>query len=162
MKSCYQNAWLLIDSIGTPIITFRERPCMPAKAKHIAAQDNCTSVKVVCTNDVVIEWYTDGTVKETLPNGDKTIFPARPTYTSFLNGSYVFAQFFLGYLLFQPQLHGNYFEFRRDGATMYRQNGLTFLWSPEFPGKEVEGAITYSVADYDDDFWKAERRESFS
>jgi hypothetical protein len=162
MTSWYQNAWLLLDSMSTPIITFRERPCMPAKVMPIAAQENCTSVKVVCANDVVVEWYKDGTVKETLPNGDKTIFPARPTYSTYLSGSYVFAEFFLGYLLFQNQQYGNYFEFKANGTTVYRRNGLTFLWSPEFPGKEVEGVITYTVGEYDEDFWRAERSDSFS
>lgn len=148
--------------MSTPIITFRQRPCMPAKAVSIAAQDNCSSVKLVCANEVVLEWFKDGTVQETLPNGDKTIFPARPTHSAFLYGSYVFSEFFLGELLFQPQLHGNYFEFRGDGATLYRRNGSSFLWSPEFPGIEMDGVLSYSVGDYHEDSWKAERRDSIS
>ena len=163
MSACYQNAWLLINTVSTPIITFRERPCMPAKAKHIAVQDNCMSVKVVCENGTVIEWYPDGTVQETLPNGNKTIFPAKPTYTSFLNGSYILAEFFLGYLSFQPYLRGNYLEFNANGVTIYRRNGQTFLWSQEFAAKEVDGVISFSIGNFDDeDFWRSERSDSFS
>lgn len=158
MTSCYQNAWLLIHTMSTPIITFRERPCMPADAQH----SDWTSVTLHCLNGIVLTWYKDGSVEETLPNGDKTIFPARPTLAAFLDGSYVLAEFFLEERMLNRQLHGNYFEFRGDGATLYRRNGSSFLWSPEFPAKGCDGVLSYCFNDYDDDSWITERRDSFS
>ena len=163
MSSYFQNAWLLIHTITSPIITFRERPCMPAKALSRLAAGNCYCVRVTATNGTVTEWFKDGVVQEILPNGDKTIFPSKPTYESFKYGTYTMAEFYLGYLSVQPQLGGNYFEFHKDGAVMYRHNSRTFLWSPSFPAKEVEGCITYSVLEGDDDdFWMRERRDSYS
>ena len=147
-------------------MTFRERPCMPATTEARFAQDDCNSVRVTCANGTVIEWYKGGTVQETLPNGDKTIFPGRPTYSSFLKGTYTLAEFFLGYLSFQPQTSGNYFEFHRNGAVMYRRNGFTFFWSTEFPARETVGEAQYSICDseHDDEyqFWLSERPDSVS
>jgi hypothetical protein len=139
---------------------------MPLTAEARFAQNNCTSVRVACENGTVVEWYKDGTVQEILPNGDKTIFPGRPTHSSFLKGSYTLAEFFLGYLSFQPQNSGNYFEFHHNGAVMYRRNGFTFFWSPEFPVREITGQITYSICDSEQDdeyqFWLSERPDSVS
>jgi hypothetical protein len=166
MSGWYQNAWLLVNTMASPITTFRERPCMPAAAEARLSQDDCNSVRVVCANGVVLQWFKDGALQETLPNGDKTIFPARPTQRSFVNGSYVLAEFFLGYLSFQPRASGNYFEFHADGGIMYRHNGFTLFWSPPFPAKEVQGQITYSICDLENEdeyqFWLSERPDSVS
>ena len=168
MSACFQNAWLLLHGLSTPIITFRERPCMPAKDAPLLEKDNCSSVKVLCANGKILEWFKDGTVHETLQNGDTTIFPAKPTYSTFARGSYTFANFFLGYLSFEARTHGNYFEFHRSGAVIYRNSGISFLWSPEFPAKEVEGAVSHSIfCDFDEqeednNFWRCERRDSYS
>lgn len=166
MSACYQNAWLLAHSMATPIITFRERPCIPASTQARFAQDDCNSLRVTCADGTVVEWYKGGTVQQKLPNGDKIIFPGRPTYSSFLKGAYTLPEFFLGYLSFQPQTSGNYFEFHGNGAVMYRRNGLTLFWSPEFPAREVTGEIQYLVYDSEDDdeyqFWLSERPDSVS
>ena len=166
MSACYQNAWLLVHTMAVPIITFRERPCMPLAAEARFAENDCNSVRVVCANGTVLEWYKGGAVEETLPNGDKTIFPGKPTYECFLKGTYVLAEFFLGYLSFQPRVRGNYFEFKNDGAVMYRNNGFTLFWSPPFPAREVEGKISYSICSFDNDdeyqFWLSERSDSIS
>ena len=166
MSSCFQNAFLLIDTMATPITVFRERPCMPRAAEARFAEDNCNSVRVTCANGTAYDWYKGGIVQETHPNGDKIIFPARPTYKSFIDGSYILAEFFLGYLSFQHQLRGNYIEFKQDGSTMYRRNGSTIFWSPLFPAQEVEGRITYSICSFDNDdeyqFWSSERADSVS
>ena len=166
MTAWYQNAWLLVNTMASPIITFRERPRMPATAEARFSQDDCTSVRVVSENGVVLQWFKDGTVQETCPNGDKTIFPARPTQTAFLTGSYVLAEFFLGYLSFQARSSGNYFEFHPDGGILYREKGCTLFWGPPFPAKEVEGHITYSICDLENEdeyqFWRSERADSVS
>jgi len=153
-----------MDSMSTPITIFRDRPSMPAEAKQMAAQENCMSVRVVCRTGAVIEWYKDGVVQETLLNGDITLFPARPTYKAFLDGSYTLAEFSFGSLNLRPQLRGNYIEFRGDGATVYRQGGTTLLWSSEFPVRGVEGVVScsYSVGEVDEDSWMTERRDSYS
>ena len=167
MSACFQNAWLLLHGLSTPIITFRERPCMPAKGVPILEKNDCSSVKVLAANGTIVEWFKDGTVHETLQNGDTTIFPAKPTYSTFMRGSYTFANFFMGYLSFEGRTDGNYFEFHRGGAVIYRNSGISFLWSPEFPAKEVEGTLSHSIfCDFDDqeedNFWRCERRDSYS
>jgi hypothetical protein len=139
---------------------------MPATAEARFSQDDCNSVRVVSANGAVLQWFKDGTVQETHPNGDKTIFPARPTQQSLVNGSYVLSEFFLGYLSFQPRVSGNYFEFHPDGGILYRHKGCTLFWSPPFPAKDVEGEITYSICDFENDdeyqFWLSERSDSVS
>ena len=166
MSSCFQNAFLLINTMATPITVFRERPCMPQAAEARFAEDDCNSVRVICANGSVFEWYKGGTVQETQPNGDKILFPARPTHESFINGSYILAEFFIGYVSFQQQFRGNYIEFKEDGSTIYRRNGSTIFWSPPFPAREIEGEITYSICNFDSEdeyqFWSSERADSVS
>ena len=136
---------------------------MPAKALSRLAAENCICVRVTSTDGILTEWFKDGVVQETLPNGDKTIFPSKPTYESFKYGTYTMAEFFLGYLSVQPRLRENYFEFHKDGMVIYRHKSRAFLWSPSFPAKEVQGDITYTVSEFDDDdFWVRERRDSYS
>lgn len=166
MSACYQHAWFLDHRSKTPTMIFAERPCMPQSAEARFSQEDCNSVRVNCANGAVVEWYRGGTVQEILPNGDKTIFPGRPTYSSFLRGDYVLAEFFLGYLSFHPQVTGNYIEFKQDGGALYRRNELCLIWSPPFPAKETEGQIQYSICDFDNDdeyqFWLSERPDSVS
>ena len=163
MYSCFQNAWLLINTMTTPIITFRERPCMPAKAAEHLADEMCDCVRITSPDGLITEWFKDGIVQETWPNGDKTIFPGKPTYESFRYGTYRFAEFYLGYLTVQSQFSGNYFEFHKNGAVVYRHNHRSFLWSPPFPAKEVVGDITYSLLEFDDnETLLRERCDSYS
>ena len=136
---------------------------MPSNGAVLLEKDSCLSVKLQCPNGVLVEWYKDGSVQETLPNGDTTVFPAKPMHTAFLRGSYIFAEFFLGYMSFQGRTHGNYFEFHAGGVTVYRNGGTTFLWSQEFPARELEGTLSDSiVCDFDDEFGESEHRDSYS
>ena len=165
MSACYQNAWLLIHGMATPIITFRERPCIPAQAVAALTRRHCGSVRVACDKGIILDCYPDGTIQETLPQGDTTIFPAKPTYAAFLRGSYTSAEFYQGYLIFQTHEHRNYFEFHSDGSVVYRKNACTFLWSRDFPVSELQGTIFYSPCDFDDqpdDESLCERSDSYS
>ena len=147
MSTCYQNALLLINTMTTPSMTFRERPCIPFMAASMLAEQACSSVTVECANGTLLEFYKDGTVHETLPHGDQTLFPPKPRYT--LSGDYTLPVFEFGYLAFESRTKGNYFEFNTDGSVVYRHDRTTFLWGPEFPTQEVEGVARYSMRDYD-------------
>jgi hypothetical protein len=68
-----------------------------------------------------------------------------------LSGAYTLPVFDFGYPSFESRTKGNYFEFNEDGSVLYRYDGTTFLWGPEFPTQEVEGVARYFMRDYDDD-----------
>jgi hypothetical protein len=164
MTSCFQNAWLLIKGVSSPIITFRERPCISESVLHTARQrKNCGLLRIICNSGIILDWHPDGTIEEILPQGDKTIFPGKPTYSSFLRGSHTFAEFNLGYITFNTYEQKNYFEFHSDGTVLYRRDGHTFLWSRDFPTQGVEGTVAFSLCDFDDDKYDIyERRDSYS
>lgn len=118
------------------------------------------SVKIRTEGGILVEWFKDGVIQETLPNGDVTIFPGKPTLDVFRKGSYVFSEFYLGYMIPRTYTRGNYFEFHGDGSVIYRHNGHSFLWSQDYPGREVVGHVSYSIWNFDPD--EPERRDSFS
>ena len=162
MSSCFQNAWLLVSNMTTPIITFRERPCMPSRVAPALSRADIESVKIRTEHGILVEWFKDGAIQETLPNGDTTIFPAKPTVDVFGAGIYSFSEFYMGYMTARTYITGNYFEFHSDGSVIYRHNGSTFLWSREFPGREVAGHVSYSMGEFDPDSLMYDRRDSFS
>jgi hypothetical protein len=123
------------------------------------SRDDIESVKIRTEHGILVEWYKDGAILETLPNGDMTIFPGKPTLEVFRTGTYSFWEFYLGYMTNRTYITGNYFEFHANGAVIYRHNGHSFLWSQEFPGREVHGHVSYSMGELDDEPC---RRDSFS
>jgi len=167
ITSCYQVAFVLESTTtATPVIKFRERPCIPLEAVNLLKEGTYNSVKVVCADETIFECYKDGTIQEILVSGEKTIFPARPSPATYLDGSYRLAYFFQGYLDFQNHLRGNYFEFHANGTTIYRCNGITCIWSTEFPAHQIEGTVSVITSDIDEcvpeDYWRYERRDSYS
>jgi hypothetical protein len=161
MSACYQNAWLLMKTIPTPIITFRQRPCMSAAAEELLRRS--ASVEISTANSTSIIWYSDGRVKETLSNGDITLFPVKPTYASFLTGSYQFTEFSLGEDIVSEKVAGNYLEFHGDGSVIYRTNGTTFLWTTEFPTEPIRGIIYFTASGIEDeDVSTYERSDTYS
>jgi hypothetical protein len=124
------------------------------------SRPNIECVKIRTEQGILVEWFKGGEILETLPNGDMTIFPAKPTVDVFHAGLYCFSEFYLGYMTPRTYITGNYFEFHGEGSVIYRHNNRpTFLWSKEFPGREVHGHVTYSMGELDDEPC---RRDSFS
>jgi hypothetical protein len=135
---------------------------MPSHAAWRLKEESCGSILLRDSSGTEYQWYKDGTVYCCEADKTKIIFPARPTHTVFLNGSLGFADFFLRNLSFQRYTHGNYIEFCSNGTVVYRRNGVTFHWSKDFLGKEMEGELSSTTIMTDDDFWMSERRDSYS
>jgi hypothetical protein len=134
---------------------------MPENAQELLRRS--ASVEISTGYSTSITWYSDGRVQETLPNGDSILFPIKPTYTSFLNGSYEFAEFSLGKAVLSKKVVGNYFEFHGDGSVIYRTNGATFLWTAEFPTDPVSGIIYFTASEIEDeDVSTYERSDTYS
>jgi len=132
---------------------------MPSTVAPVLSRPTIESVKIRTDHGILVEWFKDGAILETLPNGDMTIFPAKPTVDVFHTGLYCFSEFYLGYMTPRTYITGNYFEFHANGSVIYRHNGHSFLWSQEFPGREVWGHVTYSMGELDDEPC---RHDSFS
>jgi hypothetical protein len=147
-----------MKNMTTPIITFRERPCVPWNVAPMLLKEECESIKIRTPCGIYVEWYKDGAILETLPNGDMTIFPGKPTAEVYRTGAYMFSEFYLGYMTNPTYTQGNYFEFHPEGSVIYRHRGTSFLWTKEFPGREIWGDVTYSMGMFDDD----ECRDSIS
>ena len=135
---------------------------MPSRVAPALSRADIESVKIRTEHGILVEWFKDGAIQETLPNGDTTIFPAKPTVDVFGAGIYSFSEFYMGYMTTRTYITGNYFEFHSDGSVIYRHNGSTFLWSREFPGREVAGHVSYSMGEFDPDSLMYDRRDSFS
>jgi hypothetical protein len=167
MLSCYQNAYMLLPTMISPIIIFRERPVIPLSAEHYLSEADCGSVTVEAVDGTIFQWFKDGTVYVVEQTGIKIIFPGRPPLSVLAKGKITTAEFFMNYLSFQAYSTGNYIEFNRNGSVIYRRGGITFLWSPEFSTQTVQGRISCSriMRDEDisdDEFWLRERRDSYS
>lgn len=154
--------FVLFPHDSEPMISFRERPIMPSRAESRLKEDSCGSIFVFDASGAEYKWHKDGTVYVIEADGTKTIFPARPTYDVFIDGSLGFADFFLRNLSLQIYTQGNYIEFGPTGTVIYRRNGLTFLWGKQITGKEVEGELSSTTIMTDEDFWLSERRDSYS
>lgn len=129
MTTCLQTACQYLYETDTYIATYRQRPIMPAAAE-LKFKQGC-NVRILKYDGSVIEWWANGTVIETLINGDTLRFNKKPTMDDAVNYPYCRGCCKLSY------------QFHPNGAVTVLQGDYAFHWSKEIEAAREIGQIVY-------------------
>jgi hypothetical protein len=135
MTTYFQSACQYLYETDTHIATYRLRPIMPAAAELQFSQGY--NVRLLKYDGSVIEWWVNGSVTETRPNGDSVRFNKKPSMADAINEPYCRNCCRLSY------------QFHPNGAVTVLQGDFAFHWSKNLEAPRELGQIVYDHVKFD-------------